>query len=71
MRIMPIFAENMAFYIFWAGIVWMGMKKWDVYKRQGEADGHHQHQVDEQEQAAAVLRGQVGEPPQVADARCV
>ena len=28
MRIMPIFAENMAFYIFWAGIVWMGMKKW-------------------------------------------
>ena len=28
MRIMPIFAENMAFYIFWAGIVWVGMKKW-------------------------------------------
>ena len=27
-RIMPIVAENMAFYIFWAGIVWMGMKKW-------------------------------------------
>lgn len=26
MRIMPIFAENMAFYIFWAGIVWVGMK---------------------------------------------
>ena len=25
---MPIFAENMAFYIFWAGIVWVGMKKW-------------------------------------------
>ena len=28
MRIMPIFAENMVFYIFWAGIVWVGMKKW-------------------------------------------
>ena len=28
MRIMPIVAENMAFYIFWAGIVWMGLKKW-------------------------------------------
>ena len=28
LRIMPIVAENMAFYIFWAGIVWMGMKKW-------------------------------------------
>ena len=28
MRIMPIADENMAFYIFWAGIVWMGMKKW-------------------------------------------
>ena len=27
-RIMPIVAGNMAFYIFWAGIVWMGMKKW-------------------------------------------
>ena len=25
---MPIAAKNMAFYIFWAGIVWMGMKKW-------------------------------------------
>ena len=31
MRIMPIFAENMAFYIFWAGIVWVGMKKWGKY----------------------------------------
>lgn len=27
-RTMPIVAEHMAFYILWACIVWMGMKKW-------------------------------------------
>ena len=40
----------------------------DVGREQGEAEGQHQHKVNEQKKTAAVLGAEVGEAPDVADA---
>ena len=39
-----------------------------VSRQQGEAECQHQHQIDEQEQSAAVLGTEIGEAPDIADA---
>ena len=42
----------------------------DLGDHQGEAEGQSQDDVDQQENAAAVLGGQIGEAPQVAQTDC-
>lgn len=39
-----------------------------VRGQQCEAEGQHQHQIHQQEQAAAVLGAEIGEAPDIADA---
>ena len=38
----------------------------DIRAKQGKTEGQHQGQIYDQEQAAAVLGGQIGEPPEIA-----
>ena len=40
----------------------------DIRGQQGKAEGQHQRKVDDQKQAAAVLRCQIGEAPQISHA---
>ena len=39
-----------------------------VRGQEDEAEGQHQHQVDKEEEAAAILGAEVGEAPDIADA---